>query len=349
MRRMSRAAVALALSPLFAALLSGCSQDSCGDFQGGTYMRTIVLTPDEYAAVESGNQPTPTSGPADTTGDTTGSGTTGSDDTTGAPAEKLTPDEVCHAVCLQESLNGDVTSCSVGAPDAMGNIPIECELPNVCEGRGHACIRPRPATPAATASAWLARAAHDEAASVHAFLNLAAELALHNAPQSLLNRLRAAADDEVRHAASITRLAHDHHAVVSTPELTDIPARDLLEISLENAIEGCVHETWAALSAAHQARHAAPSHLRTIYSEIAADEARHAELAWTLDTWLMEKLTPAERALVESTRRAAIHDLRTALAAQPFSPELAALGLPHPTTAARLAADLDAALWSLAA
>jgi rubrerythrin len=342
---MSRAAVALALSPLFAVLLSGCPQDSCSDFKGGTYMRTVVLTPDEYAAYESGNQPAPTTGPAETTGDSTG----GSDDTTGAPAEMLTPDEVCHAVCLQESLNGDVTACSVGAPDAMGNIPIECELPSVCEGRGHACVRPRPATRIPTATAWLARAAHDEAASVHAFNCLSTELALHGAPESLLKRLRAAADDEVRHAARITRLAHEHHATVPTPELTDIPARDLLAIALENAIEGCVHETWAALSAAHQARRAATSHLRTLYSEIAADEARHAELAWALDTWLMDQLTPRERALVETARRTAIHDLRITLAAQPFSAELAALGLPDPTTAAHLAAELDASLWSLAA
>jgi len=341
---MSRTTLALALSPLFAVLLSGCAQHSCSDFKGGTYEKTVVLTPDEYAAWASGNPPAPTSGAAETTGDTTGN-----DTTTGAPAEMLTPDEVCQAVCLQESISGDVTACSVGAPDDMGNIPIECELPNVCEGRGHACIRPRPATPAPTAGAWLARAAHDEAASVHAFNKLTAELALHNAPASLLARLRAAADDEVRHAASITRLAHEHHAAVPTPELTDIPARDLLAIAVENAVEGCVHETWAALSAAHQARHAATSRLRTIYTHIAGDEARHAELAWALDTWLMDQLTPAERALVETARRTAIHNLRTTLATQPFSPELAALGLPDPTTAAHLAAGLDATLWSLAA
>ncbi len=346
---MSRATLALALSPLFAVLLSGCPQNSCSDFKGGTYMRTVVLTPDEYAAYESGNQPTPTSSPVETTNGTTGTDTTTGDDTTGAPAEMLTPDEVCHAVCLQESLNGDVVACSVGAPDPMGNIPIECELPSVCEGRGHACIHPRPATHIPTAAAWLARAAHDEAASVHAFNYLSRELALHDAPRSLLNRLRAAADDEVRHAARITRLAHEHHATVPTPELTDISTRDLLAIARENAIEGCVRETWAALSAAHQARHAATSHLRTIYSEIAADEARHAELAWALDTWLMDQLTLDERALVETARRTAIHNLRVALAAQPFSPELAALGLPDPTTAAHLAADLDASLWSLAA
>ena len=342
---MSRVDLALSLTPLFSALLSACvtGHSSCDSFQGGTYMQTVELTPGEYAEWESGQMPAPTSGPS-----TTGAGTTGADDT-GDAGDKLTPDEVCHAVCLEQSIGGDVTSCKVGAPNPDGNIPIECELPNVCEGRSHACIASRGPSAPTTAAAWLARAAHDEAASVHAFRALVAELTRHAAPEHLLTRLRAAADDEVRHATLIEALAHEHDATVLAPELAEFTGRDLLDIARENAVEGCVHETWAALSAAYQARHAATPRLRAIYRQIAADEARHAELAWALDTWLKRQLDAPAYALVEAARERAVRALRAALAHQPFGPELVTLGLPDPRTAARLAAGLDTALWSAAA
>jgi hypothetical protein len=355
---MLRTTLVLSLTPLFASLLAGCfGQTSCDGFKGGTYMKTVELTPDDYAQWACGGMPTPTSGPASTSGlestggATTGGATTGGgdtgDNTTGC-GEMLTPDEVCQAVCTQESLNGDVASCSVGEANAMGNIPVECELPNVCEGRRHLCVRSRgDITPTPSAAAWLARAAHDEAASVHAFLALAAELA-DRAPAPLIARLHAAAADETRHAAAITRLAHEHGATVVTPEISATPSRDLLAIAIENAAEGCVRETWAALSAAHQARHADP-HRRPLYTTIAADETRHAELAWALDAWLKGQLTRAEYALVEAARHTAAHELHTHLATQSFSRELAALGLPDPATALHLATSLDAALWSQAA
>lgn len=341
-----RAALVLSLTPLFSTLLAGCfGSSSCDGFKGGTYHDIVELTPDEYAARASGETPAPTSSPTTTGDETTAADTTGDD--TGAPM--LTPQEVCQAVCAEQSVDGTVASCSVGEKNMAGNIPIDCEIPNFCEGRRHACVRSHGAHADGAAASWLARAAHDEAASIHAFLALAAELTAHGAHEALVARLHAAAADEARHAAIVARLAAEHGAAVPPLAIAPTATRDLLAIAVENAAEGCVRETWAALSAAHQARHADDPRHRALYRIIAADEARHAELAWALDAWLLGQLTPAEQTHVEHARSAAARDLRVALAAEPHGPELAALGLPDPATARHLAASLDAALWSQAA
>ncbi len=357
---MSRAALVLSLTALFSTLLTGCF--GCD----APYDQTILLTPEQYAEWEAGGttgglgglattaDPTTAGATAgDTTGDTTGatttSGSTG-DATTGAgtTGEKLDAGEVCKAVCL--SRYNDINGCSVGEKNADGFIPIECTILPFCGGRNHLCVRSHGALgELASAAAWLTRAAHDEAASVHAFVALAAELAAHGAPAALLARVQAAAADETRHAAALAGLAREHGAPVHAPQIAATPPRDLLAIACENAREGCVHETWAALSAAHQARHAAAPGLRATFAGIAADEARHAELAWALDAWLMGQLDPAERALVEVARLAAAHELQATLAAAVHGPELAELGLPDPVTTRRLATGLDAALWSRAA
>jgi hypothetical protein len=56
--------------------------------------------------------------------------------------------------------------------------------------------------------ALLSRDAHYEAASVPAFEILAAELKMHGAPRSLRQRALSAAQDEVRHAEAMTKLAN---------------------------------------------------------------------------------------------------------------------------------------------
>jgi hypothetical protein len=380
------------LAPLFASLLSGCfASSSCDDFKGGTYTRTIELTPAEYEQWMMGVPPgdSPTSGASTSTGTggndsdvggTAGGGSTGetgggtAGDTTDATAAMmLTDQEICMMLCAAESGVGEVESCSIGAIDANGNIPVECVLPAFCEGRRHACVHshgaagpediatpgpypsanpgasPYPAANPGPAATWLARAAHDEAASVHAFLALADELAAHGAPAELLARIAAAADDERRHAALVTDLALRHGASIITPIIAPTPTRDLLALAVENMAEGCVRETWAALSAAHQAKHAHTPELRDLYAGVAADETIHAELAWSIDAWLFEQLTAAEQTMLAAARSAAVRQLHASLAALPDEPELLALGVPDRRSALHLLAGLDAALWSQAA
>ncbi len=133
------------------------------------------------------------------------------------------------------------------------------------------------------------------------------------------------------------------------PEIAATPVRGLLAIAIENAVEGCVYETWAALSAAHQARHARDGEVRRAFAVIAADEARHAELAWTIDAWLAARLSASERDEVSAARSGAVLRLRGELASAADELALVQLGLPGPAAALRLAAGLDAAVWAQAA
>lgn len=356
------------LSLLFLALVQGCTTSTGGSCEGQAYyIHHFTLSAEEYAQwsrgippadfASSSASPTPTTGA--TTGDTgttTGGTTTGATTTTTTtgPALMLTDAEICVMACAYHDLEqlGALASCSIGAPEMSGSVQLECKYPASCGGRHHACVRPCAAATAHDTAGWLARAAHDEAASVHAFIALHRELAQHGAPPELLAAVLLAAADETRHAATVAALARAHAGPLLAPTLTPIAPRDLLAIAVENAVEGCVHETWAGLCATHQARHARDPAIRAAYAAIAGDEARHADLAWALAAWLDDRLTPAARTLVAAARHAAVTRL---LAEQADNPDPAradadrSLGLPDPATARFLLAGLDAALWSQAA
>lgn len=357
--------LAVPLSGLFASLLSACpGQPACSD----PVEFEIELTPEQYAQWQQGMNPelpgAPTtsagesssSSSTDGTGDTTG-GTDGTDGTTdgttgggtgGGSTGELSEDEVCAAVCAAQ-FGPDVTSCSTD--EQADKVVVTCNFIDQCiGGRGHACVRPLGVAVGPDAGgAWLARIAHDEAASVHAFRALAHELAMLGAPARLLAQIEAAAIDEVRHAAVMSSLARSRGAEPVPPACVSLPARSLLEIAIENAVEGCVHETWAALSAAHQARRAAVPSIRAVFAGIADDEARHAELAWTIDAWLLDQLDAADRARVNAARRSAVRELAARLGTAADDPSLVELGVPQARAASHLWAALDEALWSAAA
>jgi hypothetical protein len=346
----------VSLAALFSVLLSGCypPRGSCP----ATYEDKIEMTPEEYAEFQHGGMPV--LGGDTTAGPTTSEGTTDASTTDASTTDPSTTDasttggvvlsdeETCEVVCQsagqdQESLK----SCEVAK--APSKVTVTCVYLAYCEGRRHASVASRGhGGDAEAAAAWLARAAHDEAASVHAFHALAQELADLGAPAELLARIDAAAADEVRHAQVVADAARARGAEVTPPAYVAVAERDLLAIAVENAVEGCVRETWAALSAAHQARFAAEPAMRSMYAEIAADEARHAELAWAIDAWLMGQIDTAGRAEVAAARQAAIAELGASLQRLEV-PALQRLGVPSAAVATRLCAELDAALWSRAA
>jgi len=49
--------------------------------------------------------------------------------------------------------------------------------------------------------------------------------------------------------------------------------------------------------------------LQRVFAAIAADERRHANLAWAVDDWVRPRLTVAERRSVDGARAAAIRQL----------------------------------------
>jgi hypothetical protein len=191
---------------------------------------------------------------------------------------------------------------------------------------------------------YLAEAARLEAASVPAFQLLARELRAHRAPTRLIDDALRSAQDEVRHARATASLARRYGAAPLRPRFGAEPAERSLEvIATENAMEGCVRETYGALVALWQARHAQDPAIASTMAPIAADELRHAELAWKVAAWAAPRLSRAARFRVIDARDRAFVELsdETAL---PVPPTLVALaGLPPTETAGTLVGRLSRA------
>jgi hypothetical protein len=190
-----------------------------------------------------------------------------------------------------------------------------------------------------------ATVAHLEAAAVPAFAAIARELAHHGAPHALQRAAWRARQDEVLHARLTSRLARRHHARSTAPVVQPMPLRDLYAFALDNAIEGCVHETYAALEAAHQALHAQDPAVRATMQRITADETRHAELAWQIARWVAQRLRDGERREIRERQLAAVEALgeRLRADAHPAVSDLA--GLPSASQARALHASLARDLW----
>jgi hypothetical protein len=193
---------------------------------------------------------------------------------------------------------------------------------------------------------WLAEMAQLEAASVDAFARLARELRRLAAPPSLIRRAIAAARDEVRHARVTAKLARKAGARPTAPSVTPSRERALVEIAVENAREGCVRETFGALLATWQGEAAGDRELRAAMRAIAADETRHAELAWDVHRWARPLLTRKERSLVDGALRDEAAALVASAAVAAPAELIARAGLPSPAVAAQLAERARHALWS---
>jgi hypothetical protein len=192
--------------------------------------------------------------------------------------------------------------------------------------------------------AWLSANAHLEGASIAAFEILSIELGSHRAPAPLIEAARAAAADERHHADTIGRLAAGRGVVPPVVSVNRGPIRDIESIARENAVEGCVRETYAAMLAWRQARAAADPAIRSAMAGIARDETRHAALAWAVDDWSQLLLTPAGRRRVRGARREAIEALMDAPVTGLSRVDLAEAGLPDEDEAACMAGELGAAL-----
>lgn len=191
---------------------------------------------------------------------------------------------------------------------AVAEVELTYSYPPEACGR-----RPAGWTPAggggASLGAHLARCAELEEVSVHSFLRLAGELVELGAPAELAAGARAAAADEVRHAALVGGLARALGAEPPAVEVAGRAARSLGAIAEENAAEGCVREAFGAVLATWQAAHAADPLLAATQSIIAPDERRHARLAGAVDRFLAPRLSRADARRVADARRAALADL----------------------------------------
>ena len=175
-----------------------------------------------------------------------------------------------------------------------------------------------------------ARVACMEAGSIEAFRSMRHELVAHGAPKRLVRAAERAIRDEMRHvrqtAALARRFGEEPIAPLPVPPRT---SRPLFEMALENAVEGCVRETYSALECAWQAEVATDPVVRTTMKRIARDEMRHLALAWAVHSWAKGRLAPDARERILDAQRDAIATLRGELCADPHDALAREAGLPR--------------------
>ncbi len=179
--------------------------------------------------------------------------------------------------------------------------------------------------------AYFAGAAHLEAASIVAFRRLERELRCVGAPAALLRRVRAACRDEIRHARETRRLARRFRAPVPRVRVERARPRALLDIAVENAVEGCVRETFGAAVALFRAGRTTDDSIAATMREIAEDECEHATLSWDIAAWLSSRLSEEEQAVVAGAFGQAVRELEAGVDGEP-SPEVRRIA-GAPTTA----------------
>jgi len=256
-------------------------------------------------------------------------------------------DQLCPATT---QFSSPLQECDISSPTEDGNpMFLNCSYGPCVPGRRPAGLRPAspPRRPTTAASAVLAHMAYLEAASVHAFERLARELEAHGAPSRLRRAALEAAEDERAHARTVASLAARAGTAAAEPRLARGRTRSLEAIAIENAVEGCVNETFAAALALAQGGRAGDADVRNAMRTIGADELRHAELAWAVDRWMSTQLDPAARRRVRRARdRAAARLIRRTSRGVVRCDLVAALGLPTAAQASGMARELHRRLWS---
>lgn len=256
----------------------------------------------------------------------------------------------CKKICPGAYFNCHATerSCVDGkiVPDARGVVDIDCVTCAKGVGRiPQGFSLDRNSSPPRATGDWLAVAGAMESAAIHAFRRLARDLTRHGAPASLVTAARRAARDEVRHARAMGRAAERFGATVHAYRVAPWGERPLDEIALENAVEGCVRETYGALVAAFQATRAGDPRIAHLMTDIADDEARHAALSWAVAKWADARLDERARQRIAARCREAIEALHRESSA-PVAPDLQGpLGTPTPEEQRLLIDVLQERLW----
>jgi rubrerythrin len=246
----------------------------------------------------------------------------------------------CRSACATVG-DGQVVTCVRQSSDSVFCIA----QPFPCEGRRpHGLKESMLRFEKNGFSRHLADAAWLEAASVDAFRRLRRELEAHGAPRRLIRAASQSARDERRHARTARALARRFGVSVPRVDCAPFERRSLFDLALENAVEGCVRETWGALVAMRQAERAEDLGVRAAMAGIARDELRHAELAWRIDRWLAPRLTREHRQKVGEARQSAVNQLKNELAQELGLSERQRLGLPGAHEAHLMLVELDRAL-----
>ena len=224
----------------------------------------------------------------------------------------------------ERSTGSTVCECDFG----FINYPAQCLPPGAIFGRRPAGFVPQASPDKTALGQYFAHAAQCEAASVMAFLIVAQELEAHGAPTPLVKAARRAAEEELRHARLTGALVTRFGGRLDWPQVPRREVRSLMNVALDNEVEGCVGEAYAAFVAAWQLHAATDLGIRIALSAIAPDEAGHAALAFAISAWVRSRLNPRERRRLDEARHQAVSRLRQAIQADPMPALELFAGLP---------------------
>ena len=253
------------------------------------------------------------------------------------------PDDYTTAFAKAQAAAPDA---GVSCPGVAGTVALKCS--SVCEGRLTEGLDEPETGRAMTAGEYFAACSYLEAASVHAFARLARELEAHGAPASLIDAAWRAQADELRHAHAVGALARRFSVEPTWPDAPDCRVRSLAAMAQENAIEGCVRETYGAALAWVRAARAADAEVRAVMRSIARDECEHAELSWRVAAWALPRLAASQRESVRAAMRAAVRSLVDTADDSLTGASRRVSGMPAREERCRLAAMLDDALFRAA-
>ena len=225
-------------------------------------------------------------------------------------------EESCASLCWEELniVDSNLCSCEYTGENEDGGHEIICGE-SYCynyyyEGRVHGSIPKTKKIPDSSALGnYFASVSNAEASSIAAFLQLRKELAFHNAPKELQDRCFGAAKQEVEHARVMVKMAENHQGKLAPFIFGEFQPRSLIDLALDNAIEGCIFETFSALKLLQQAHNSAHPVLAQTLKQIALDEVSHAELAWDIHKYLLTRLSNEEMKIVLKAQQEAIQRL----------------------------------------
>ena len=192
-------------------------------------------------------------------------------------------------------------NCAVGRPLTVeGRVRTAGRAPR---GDWSLDVRPGvaslPADQRAALAAYWAEVAAMEHASIASFARFTLELLALGAPPDLLVEAQQAGADEVAHARAAFALASafEGRSVGPGPlDMTGIaPSTDVAHTVTALVAEACVGETLGAAEARALAGMVTDPELAAVYSRIADDEGRHAELGWRTLAWLLRTRGPEVR------------------------------------------------------
>lgn len=184
-----------------------------------------------------------------------------------------------------------------------------------------------------------------EAASVPAFYLLAEDLRSLGAPDDLVTQAMASAEDEIRHAKAVFALAARAGAGSVDVKVPARSPKSLFEMAHENAVEGCVRETFGAFIGAYQANAAQDPTARAVLVQIAEDEMQHAALSHAIAAWAEPLLTDEQRQQISEDRKQMVVQLRKTAAAQHATDIYAQAGYPSTEAATCILNHLEETLW----